>query len=409
MRRRNFFRTMGIGSLASLSPRETKEFFLGERTEKEQKENDIAGGMDAWVDINLDHIAYNFNQIKKHVKVPIMAVVKANAYGHGLVEISRALEKAGTDWLMVGKLQEAIELRKAGIRSPILNFGPLAQRDCEKIISHNISQSVYSDEARHLDESAAKLEKKALIHVDVDTGMSRTGVVFNQALPLIAKLASLAHITIEGISTTLTEDTDFDREQIKRLNEVCSAAEKRGIRLGLRHAASSAGILDSPQFFLDMVRPGIALYGYYPNAKTQKQDLLNLKPALKLSARIIFIKDLFPGDSLSYHRIFKAQKRIRVATVGIGYSDGYAPQLGGRGHVLIRNRKYGVMGAVTSNHTMIDLNNDPEVQVGDEVTLIDNQKSSGLTADVLAELCGLSDYRLLIGLNPLLPKKYAEI
>jgi alanine racemase len=157
-----------------------------------------------------------------------------------------------------------------------------------------------------------------------------------------------------------------------------------------------------------MIRPGITLYGYYPNAQTQKEDLLKLKPALKLMARVILIKDMLPGDSLSYHRVFKAQKRMRVATVGIGYSDGYLPQLGGKGFVSIRGKRYPVMAAVTSNHIMVDLGNDQDVKVGDEAILIDNQKNSSLTADVLEAQSGVSDYKILIGLNPLLPRKFVS-
>jgi alanine racemase len=155
-----------------------------------------------------------------------------------------------------------------------------------------------------------------------------------------------------------------------------------------------------------MIRPGITLYGYYPNAQTQKEDLLNLRPALKLMAKVIFVKDMRPGDSVSYHRVFKAQKKMRVATVGVGYSDGYLPQLGGKGFVSIRGKKFPVMAAVTSNHVMVDLNNDQEIKVGDDAILIDNQKISGLTADVLEAQSGVSDYKILIGLNPLLPRRY---
>lgn len=335
-----------------------------------------------------------------------MAVVKANAYGHGLVEVSEALEKAGVDWLMVGKLAEAIQLRQAGVRCPILNFGPFNRQDCEEIIGLNISQSVFSEDAVFLNEAASRLGKKASVHIDIDTGMSRTGILHDRALSFIEKIASLSQVKIEGLATTLTEDPEFDREQLKRLTGVCASAEKRGVRLGLRHAASSAGIFESPQFCLDMIRPGITLYGYYPNAQTQKEDLLKLRPALKLAAKVTFVKDLSPGESLSYHRLFTAPKKMRVATVGIGYSDGYPPQLGGKAFVSIRGKKYPVFPAVTSNHTMIDLLNDPEIKVGDHVVLIDNQRNSSLTADVLAESSGVSDYRILIGLNPLLPRKF---
>jgi alanine racemase len=157
-----------------------------------------------------------------------------------------------------------------------------------------------------------------------------------------------------------------------------------------------------------LVRPGITLYGYYPNAQTQKEDALDLRPALKLFARVIFIRDLEPGESASYHRAFVAQRPTRVATVGIGYSDGYPPQLGGKGSVLIRDKKFPVLNAVTSNHLMVELGEDRDVGIGDEAVLIDSDRSSGLTADVLAEQCGISDYKILIGLNPRLPRIYKK-
>jgi alanine racemase len=404
MKRRDFFKTMGAGSLTPLSGPPLNGILTQDSSPALKGE--VAGRMDPWIEVNLSHILWNFSQIKKWAKVPVMAVVKANAYGHGLVEVSRALEKAGVDWLMVGKLQEAIQLRQAGVRCSILNFGPFNRQDCEEIIGLNISQSVFSEDAVFLNEAASRLGKKASVHIDIDTGMSRTGILYDRALPFIEKIASLSQVKIEGLATTLTEDPEFDREQLKRFTGVCASAEKRGVRLGLRHAASSAGIFESPQFCLDMIRPGITLYGYYPNSQTQKEDLLKLRPALKLAAKVTFVKDLSPGESLSYHRLFTAPKKMRVATVGIGYSDGYPPQLGGKGWVSIRGKKYPVFPAVTANHTMIDLLNDPEIKVGDDVVLIDNQKNSSLTADVLAESSGVSDYRILIGLNPLLPRKF---
>ena len=366
-----------------------------------------AGRMDPWAEVNLDQIRWNFSQIKKQVKVHVMAVVKANAYGHGLIDVALALEKAGVEGLMVGKLAEGLALREAGIQSPVLNFGPFGKEDCEAIIRNNLSQSVFSeDAAAFLHEAASRFRSNASIHIDIDTGMSRTGIPCHKALPLIEKIAGFSKIRIDGIATTLTEDPEFDGEQLRRFREVCSAAEKRGVSLGLKHAASSAGIFEPPEFYLDMIRPGITLYGYYPNAKTQKEDLLKLRPALKLVAKVIFVKDMSPGDSVSYHRVFTALKRMRVATVGIGYSDGYPPQLAGKGLVLIKRKKYPVMAAVTSNHIMVDLGDDGNIQVGDDVTLIGTEKNSGLTADVLETQSGVSDYKILIGLNPLLPRRY---
>jgi alanine racemase len=362
------------------------------------------GHGDPWIEIHLDHLAWNLRQLKKRVKVPIMAVIKANAYGHGLVEIAQALETAGAEALMVGKFHEALALREAGVRGPILNFGPLAREDCAEIIERNISQSVYTDDSLYLQEAAARLGKKASVHVDIDTGMARTGVHLARALPLIEKIASLPNVTISGVCTTLTEDPEFDKEQLRLFLELCSAAAARGIPLGVRHAASSAGVFYSPEFYLDMIRPGITLYGYYPNSRTRKENALDLKPVLRLSARVVFIKDLVPGESLSYLRAHKAERAMRVAAVGIGYSDGYPYLFGGKVRALIGKKKFPVLSAVTSNHAMVDLGADREVRIGDEVRLIDPDKGTGLTADALAEQSGVPDYKILIGLNPLLPR-----
>lgn len=333
-----------------------------------------------------------------------MGVVKANAYGHGLVEIARALETAGADSLMVGKFREAMALREAGVHCPILNFGPLAREDCAEIVERNISQSVYTEDIVYLQEAAAKLGKKASVHIDIDTGMARTGVHLALALPLIEKIASLPNIKISGVCTTLTEDPEFDKEQLGRFLELCSAASARGISLGSRHAASSAGVFYSPEFYLDMIRPGITLYGYYPNGRARKEDALDLKPVLRLSARVVFIKDLVPGESLSYLRACKATRKMRVAAVGIGYSDGYPFLFGGKVRALIGKKKFPVLNAVTANHIMVDLGSDREVRIGDEVRLIDPDKGNGMTADALAEQSGVPDYKILIGLNPLLPR-----
>jgi alanine racemase len=405
MRRRNFLQAMGAGSLAAWSSADPGTQNSGPNPD-EERASGASGQRDPRIEVNLDHVRWNLNQIRNRARVPVMAVVKANAYGHGLVGTSKALEKAGSHSLMVGKLQEAVALREAGIRCPILNFGPFDWRDGAEIIRREISQSVFTEEVAFLEEAAAGLGKPASVHIDIDTGMGRTGSAPGQALPLLEKIASLPHLKIDGVCTTLTEDPDFDREQLRLFLEVCAAAKARGISLGFRHAASSAALFYSSEFTLDMVRPGITLYGYYPNARTRKEDSLGLRPALKLSARVSFIKELAAGETFSYLRAFKAERNMRVAAVGIGYSDGYPFLFGGKAQVLIRNRSFPVLGAVTSNHTMVGLGDDREVRVGDEVTLIDPDRSSGLAADDLAEASGVADYKILIGLNPLLPRTF---
>jgi alanine racemase len=404
MKRRNF-----LGTLAALSPVVAADRFAGKRGKDAAESTPLAvsGHGDPRIEVKLSHLAWNLAQLRKRVKVPIMGVVKANAYGHGLVGVAEALETAGVEALMVGKLQEAVALREAGIRCPVLNFGPFDRRDAGEIIGRRISQSVFTEEAVYLEEAAAGLNQTASVHIDIDTGMGRTGVLPDRALPLIEKIASFPHLKIEGVCTTLTEDPEFDRQQLRHFLDICSTAKRKGISLGWRHAASSAAVFYTSDFYLDMIRPGITLYGYYPNARTRKEDGLSLKPALKLSATVIFIKDLSPGESLSYLRVFKAGKKMRAATLGIGYSDGYPFLFGGKVSVKIRNKTFPVLEAVTSNHVMVDLGDDREVRIGDEATLIDPERSSGLTTDALAERSGVPDYKILIGLNPLTPRVYS--
>jgi alanine racemase len=403
MNRRKFLDSLGVGSLAVLG-RPRLAIPGGER-EGIQKHG-ISRGRDPRAEISIENLLWNFARVKKQAKTPVMAVVKANAYGHGLVETASAFEKAGAEALMVGKFREAFDLREAGIRIPILNFGPFSPEDAAEILARRISQAVFADDAAILDERAAKRKTRASVHIDIDTGMGRTGVPYDKALPLIEKIGTRSSTRIDGICTTLTEDPEFDREQIRRFLAVCAAAKSKGIDVGHRHAASSAGLLEAPEFALDMVRPGITLYGYYPNARTAKEDALGLKPTLKLTASIIFIKDLEPGESISYLRAFKASEKMRVATLAIGYSDGYPAQMGGQARVSINGKSFPVLPAVTANHTMINLFNDPAIRVGDEAVLIAPIKGSGLTAADLAAKAGISDYKLLIGLNPFLPRSF---
>jgi alanine racemase len=365
------------------------------------------GVRDPRIDVDLGAIGRNLDRVRNRAKVPVMGVVKANAYGHGLVEVGRYLESAGVAALMTGKLDEAVRLRSAGIRCPIANFGPFGPPDAEEILRRGIRQSVSTaDDLAALDSAPAKAGSIAGIDIHVDTGLNRAGVPAGEALPLIERAALLPRIRIEGISTALTEDPEFDREQLRIFTGVCAAAKARGIDCGPRHAASSGALFGEDDLFLDMVRPGIALYGYYPNARTRREDSLGLEPALRLKASVTFVRDVKPGESLSYLRAVRIDRPTRVATAGIGYSDGYPYVLGGKGIVLIGGRAFPVLPAVTSNHVMIDLGDDRTVRVGDEVVLVDGRRGSKAAADALAAVSGGSDYKFLIGLNPRLPRTF---
>lgn len=359
---------------------------------------------DGWVDLNLENMAWNLERLKDRVKVPIMAVVKANGYGHGLLEVARFLEKRGIDSLMVGKLQEAELLRKEGIRCSVLNFGPFHSEQAERIVKAKISQSVFTEDVEHLNSSALKLQEKAKVHIHIDTGMGRAGLPYYEALPYIEKVSSFKAVEIEGISTTLTEDYEFDREQISRFLSLCRKAEKKGISLGRKHAASSSGIITLSSSYLDIVRPGITLYGYYPSEETQKEDSLSLKPVLQLKSRVYAIKTLRPGDSVSYHRAYTARKKEKIALIPVGYSDGYPFTVVNKASVLIKGKRFPLIGAITANHMEALLGDDPEVVSGDEVVLIGTQGEEKIRADEVARWAGVSAYKILLSLNPLLPR-----
>jgi alanine racemase len=398
--RRDFLLISGIGS--------TSLFTLaadGRRASlKQGKKSTAQQKYDPWIELNLENMTWNLNQIRKVAKVPVMAVIKANAYGHGLVEIARHLEKAGFDYLMVGKLQEALRLREKGVASPVLNFGPFASEDAKAIVQNNISQSVFDKKVSSLSEAALRLGKQAKVHIHLDTGLARMGISYRDAVPYIKTVSSLEGILVEGISTTLTEDDDFDQEQLRRFRHVCEEAEKEGISLGLKHTASSDGILDLPSSHLDLVRPGITLYGYYPSEKTQKEDRLGLRPVLQLKSRVVDVKALHPGDSVSYHRKYTAQKKEKIAIIPVGYSDGYPPNVIDKGLVLIRGKRFPLIAAVTANHCTALLEENTAVSPGDEVVLLGYQGKEKITADEIGGWAGVSAYKILISLSPFLPR-----
>ena len=363
--------------------------------------------MDPWIEVDLQNIAHNLDQIRKIVHPrPVMAVIKANAYGHGLVETAKFLEKQNIRFLAVGKVQEALRLRKNEVKTPVLNFGPFSAKDAENLVKRGVSQSVFTDGIEDLAQAARKLNKKAKVHIKVDTGLGRVGIPYHQALKFIEKAASTPGITIEGIFTALTEDEEFDKIQLRRFLTICDEANKRGISVGLRHAASSAAILAFPEANLDIVRPGIAIYGHYPSTAEYRARKVDLKPAMSLKARVSLVKTLRPGESVSYHRKFTATEETTVATVSIGYSDGYPFPCAQKGEAIVRGSRYPLIAAVTSNHTTLDVTGRAEVRIGDEVVLMGKQGTAEVNAEEVAAWAGSSVYKIAIGMNPLLPRIY---
>ena len=398
--RRNFIWLTGLGSMS----------FWTRRTHGSQlptQPSDFASPRSTpsvWIELNLENMGWNLKQIQNLVGVPVMAVIKANAYGHGIEEVGRYLEKKGIDSLLVGKFQEAVQLRSKGISCPIHNFGPISETDTQWLVEHRVSQSVFSEKIHALDSTALRIGKKALVHIHIDTGMGRMGIPYREASSYINTAARLSGINILGISTTLTEDEKYDKIQLHRFNDICHGLEKEEISPGLRHAASSGGLFTLPSAYLDMVRPGITLYGYYPSDVTQAENKLSLKPVLQLKTRVAAIKELRSGDSVSYHRAYKATKKEKIAVLPIGYSDGYPTSVANKGFVLIRGERHRIIASITANHMEVLLSNDTTVSEGDETVLIGEQGEKSISAFDVARLAGISTYKLLISLNPLLPR-----
>jgi alanine racemase len=359
---------------------------------------------DVWIELDLNQMGWNLDQVRKRTKRPVMAVIKANAYGHGLIPTALYLDKSDIDSLMVCKLDEAIQLREHGVACPIVNFGPFFPESAEALVEHQISQFVFARDVKALNITAAKRGKIAKIHIHIDTGMGRMGISHREAFSLISELAPLKNLKIMGVSTTLTEDEQFDKKQLRRLRAICQRAEKEGIALGKKHAASSAAILSYPDSHMDMVRPGILIYGYYPSEKTQNQNKLALKPVLQLKCRVAAVKKLKPGDSISYHRAYIANTREKIAVLPIGYSDGYPFNVAGHGWVLLNGERVPIIGSVTANHMEVRLRLDSSVSVGDEAVLIGPQDQGNIAADEVARWAKVSTYKILIGLNALLQR-----
>jgi alanine racemase len=361
----------------------------------------------AWIEVDLQRLAGNLQNVRKHVRGrKVMAVVKANAYGHGLPQAGVKLVESGADALMVIDLAEAMSLRGAGVETMILNFGAVPEHSYPTLIENQISQAVFADEIEGLSAVARRLGKKARVHLHVDTGLGRLGVPYQRSRAYVERLARLDGLEIEGVMTTLAEYRDFDRLQVKRLEELSSWARDRGIDLGLRHAVSTGGLLSAgEELWLDMIRPGLLLYGHYPGPEEAERRRIEVQPALAVKARVAYVKTIEAGESVSYHRTFIAEQKTTVATLPIGYSNGYPRALVDKGEVLIRGARCPLLSLITMNHCQARIEPGGG-EIGDEAVLIGRQGNDEISLQEVADKAGLSAYQLLTRFSPLLPRRY---
>jgi alanine racemase len=360
---------------------------------------------DPWVEIHRENLRHNVLEISRRVAArPILAVIKNNGYGMGVTNVASLLEPQSAIFgFAVVKLHEAISLRDAGIRKPILLLGPFDENNLADAVARNIMPMIYTPLGPSLDKIAAKTQKPVPIHVCIDTGIGRVGVPYHQAPPLVQDLAARKSVQIQGTMMTFTEDPDFDKEQLRRFHETCAAFEAAGIALGKKHAASSFTLFQHPDAFLDMVRPGMALYGIYSENEFRHTGVLDLRPAISLKARVIYVKKLHKGDSAGYNRAYTAKDDVWVATLPVGHADGW-PRIAAKGaKVRINGDLYPVIASVSASHCIVEVGSEEKVKTGNVATFFDSQPGS--RPEDVSESCGASVYDLTMHLNPLLPRR----
>jgi alanine racemase len=361
--------------------------------------------------IDLEALGANCRAVRGLLRpgVALLAVVKANAYGHGGIEVSRALVAAGAEALGVAYVEEGILLRRAGLRVPILVMGPTSPEAAEAVLDQGLAPMV-SDLAfaERLSSLAAQAGRTVGVHLKVDTGMGRLGVSPEEAPAYAAKLARLPGIRLEGFMSHFAdadaEEPTLAREQLARFLAVDRALRASGLSAGRRHLANSAGVLALPEAHLDLVRPGILLYGYAPSARLAAR--LALCPALTLRTRIAALRVVPRGQGVSYGHTFVAPQDVRVATIPVGYADGVRRSLSNRGEVLVRGRRAPILGRICMDMTLVDVSATPEAALGDEVVLIGRQGKEAITADDVAAAAGTISYEVLAGIGPRIPRAY---
>lgn len=342
--------------------------------------------------------------------VKVMGIVKANAYGHGVLEISRLLTDYGIDYLGVGFLEEGIYLREHGLTVPILVLGGVLDNQIRSFLDNNLDITVSSLEiAERIEHEVARDKNlKARIHLKIDTGMERIGVHSENALPFVERVCRMKHLDVVGIYSHFASaderDKAFTHYQFDRFQSLLKKINSIGIDIPLKHIANSGALIDLPETYLTMVRPGIMLYGIYPSLETTESILI--EPVLSLKSKIVFIKEVAANTSVSYGRKYFTSKRTKIATIPVGYGDGYSRRLTNNSEVLIAGKRYPVIGVVCMDQMMVDIGYDASIHVGDDVILIGESSGEKISAWELAERAGTNPYELLTGIATRVPRVF---
>lgn len=364
--------------------------------------------------IDLNIILHNLEEIESNINAgtQIMAVVKADGYGHGAVPIAKQIEhREAVFGFGVATVEEAVLLRKSGILKPILILGYVFSEHYEEVVEYNIISTVFNFEmAKRLSDIAAEKKKKVEVHVKIDTGMSRIGFKDEQeSVELIKKIIKLPLLQITGIFTHFAKSDEADRsftlEQMERFQKFMEILKKEDIHIPLKHSSNSGGIIEYPNANMDIVRAGISLYGLYPSYEVSKTRI-HLYPALELISHVVYVKEVETGVGISYGATYVTEKKTKVATIPIGYGDGYPRSLSNRGWVLIKGKKAPILGRVCMDQFMVDVSHIEDVVPGDEVTLIGKNGDAVITVDELGDLSGRFNYEFVCNLGKRIPRVY---
>ncbi len=366
-----------------------------------------------WAEISLEAISHNMREARRLIApgTKIMAVVKANAYGHGAVKIAPLVLKEGAAYLSVARVKEGITLREAGIGAPILVLGYTPFTQFKELMVYDLAQTIYTQEmAAVLALEAAKQKKRVNIHLKIDTGMGRLGFLPTpEAIKEVLNIAAQPYLKTEGIFTHLASADEKDKSetlnQIAKYWQFIEDLKKEGLEIPLKHCANSAAIIDLPQTHLNMVRPGIMIYGLYPS-KEVDTNRLNLHPAMSFKARLAQVKKVPAGFKVSYGSAWSAPKPTVIATLPVGYADGYSRLLSSKGQVLIHGRRAPVVGRVCMDMCMVDVGHIPEVYPGDEAVLFGTQEGVSLPVEEVASLMGTINYEVVCLVSERVPRVY---
>lgn len=366
--------------------------------------------------IDLDAAAYNMEQMKNRIGggARLIAVVKTDAYGHGAVPLAEVFEKLDYVWgYAVATLDEGIVLRKHGIKKPILVLGCVFPDQYNDMVRNEIRAAVYMEEmAGKIAEAAERAGKKAYIHIKVDTGMGRIGFpVTEESADIIERISRMENIEVEGMFTHFAKADERDKtytyEQHRKFMWMKVQMEKRNVVIPYYDCDNSAGIIDFPDMKHDLARAGISTYGMYPSEEVNR-DAVDLKPVLSLVSHVIFVKTVEPGTSISYGGTFVAPKQMKVATIPVGYGDGYPRSLSNKGCVLIHGKRARILGRVCMDQFMVDVTDIPEVQFMDQAVLIGEDQDDRITVEELAELSGRFNYEFVCCLGKRIPRVYTS-